>query len=362
MAVEDKACGYTKLSQGKRYLMALDVPEAVSTLAVACELLAKQFGETHVECAEAYYFYGKALLEMSRLESDVLGNALDGVPECDYEDAVEDGQVEDPAKMTEEEIIEVGKRVKEALDFNYETSEIEIKKGEEEESENMDDEAASQEDCEEMEHIGTAPDGIPSSTKEVDDDEPGYLQQAWEMLELAKVIYTKHLETESECQKAGYLKRLSETYLGLGEVSVENENYKQAVEDFNICLDKRRSFLPADSRSIAETYYQLGVAQGYSENFSEALKAMDSAVSVLKTRRDNLQKMESSENLTKEIEDLQELIKDIEEKVEDYHSMKTEVAEKLKERLSGPGGAEINETASTIAVKRKDSVTAAAAN
>merc|ERR1712082_215703 len=80
-ADEQKACGYSQLSLGKRHLLVSDIPEAVSTLALASELLAKQFGETHPECAEAYFYYGKSLLEMSRLESGVLGNALEGVPE-----------------------------------------------------------------------------------------------------------------------------------------------------------------------------------------------------------------------------------------------------------------------------------------
>merc|ERR1712059_111345 len=60
--------------------------------------------------------YGKSLLEMSRLESGVLGNALEGVPEGG--DIVGDPQFEDIENMTAEEKLEVDSKVKEALDFN----------------------------------------------------------------------------------------------------------------------------------------------------------------------------------------------------------------------------------------------------
>ncbi len=44
----------------------------------ACELLSALYGETAYEAADAYYYYGKALLEMARAEAGVFGNALDG--------------------------------------------------------------------------------------------------------------------------------------------------------------------------------------------------------------------------------------------------------------------------------------------
>jgi len=356
---DEKACGYTQLSLGKRHLLVSDVTEAVSTLALACELLAKQFGETNVECAEAYFFYGKALLELSRLESGVLGNALNGVPEGG--DSADDSQVEDPEKMTEDERTEVESKVKEALDFNYQTCEIEVEKAEEE-AEDMDEEGDSQDGEEAMEeafepvHDEKKEDSIPVST----DDEPGTLQQAWEMLELAKIIYTKEMDAVSQDKKVEFEKRLCETFLHLGEVSLESENYDQAIEDMTVCLQKRQASLPADSRSIAETHYQLGVAQYYHGKINEAETSMNNAVSVLNSRIGNLQKMESSENLAKEIKELQDLVKDILENVADNRDMKTPVTKKLKECLSGPGNSD--KTVSNIAVKRKeDCVTAAAA-
>ena len=75
---ERKAAALMALVTGKRHMLVQDIPAAVSSLGEACELLSAEFGETAPECAEAYFYYGKALLEMARLEAGVLGNGLDG--------------------------------------------------------------------------------------------------------------------------------------------------------------------------------------------------------------------------------------------------------------------------------------------
>ena len=117
-------------------------------------------------------------------------------------------------------------------------------------------------------------------------------------------------------------KKICEAYLLLGEVSLENKNYQQAVDDLTICLSKRQANHPSDSRSIAETHYQLGIAQAYNDKYEEAESSMKSAMYVLQTRVVNLQKIESSDNLKKEIIELQDLVKEIKENIVDHDTIK----------------------------------------
>merc|ERR1711874_538066 len=98
---DNKAKAMMSLVSGKRHLLVQDISSAVTSLGEACELLAVEFGDKAPECAEAY-FYGKALLEMFRLEAGVLGNidAEDEESEEKSEDE-EDGE-EDQAEAEAE--------------------------------------------------------------------------------------------------------------------------------------------------------------------------------------------------------------------------------------------------------------------
>merc|ERR1712227_1198318 len=125
--VKDEAA--TLIAVGKRDLLLSNIPDAVSSLAQACEMLSKQFGETNKECAEGYFYYGKALLELTRMESGVLGNALEGVPEEETENNT--SQFEDPAKLTDQEKNEVTDNVAEALEENAKDLEEKAEKAKE---------------------------------------------------------------------------------------------------------------------------------------------------------------------------------------------------------------------------------------
>ena len=265
------------LTLGKRDLLLSNVPDAVTKLAQASELLSKTFGETGPETAETYFYYGKSLLELSRMESGVLGNALEGVPEEDAEGNT--SQFEDPGKMTDQEKDQVNEVVTEAFEENF--KELEEKKAKSEESKKEsaepsaeakeaatekeatkegekdeepmeeDEEGTGEEDegedtGEETEEKGEAEKAEKEGDKKDEEEEPSNLQLAWEMLELAKLVYSKQLEAGAE-NKAHLEERLVSTMLALGEVSIENENYKQAVEDIMECLKKQGHF-PKDAR------------------------------------------------------------------------------------------------------------------
>merc|ERR1712240_394739 len=360
----------TCLTKGKRHLLVNDVPAAVAEFAQACELLSAEFGETAKECAESYYYYGKSLLEMSRLESGVLGNALDGVPE--EEDEANNSKVEDPAKMTEEEKKEVEEKVGEALNQNYDElekkaeeklAEEAAKQGKSEEDEGMEEGDDSQEDDEESpEEMDTEKDAEKKDGDEEksvenkeEEEEPSNLQLAWEMLELAKVVYTKQMESADEKNKKDIEEKLCRSILTLGEVSIENENYSQAVEDIEMCLKKQESF-PKDSRLVAETHYQLGVAQGFNSQFDVAVESLNSAIMIIKDRVKNLKALEkASDEERKEIEELEALIPEIEEKIADTKDMKKEAESKPKEDRTNLEGSAKGDAKSvlSIAVKRK---------
>lgn len=324
------------LLSGKRDFIVQDYASAAASLEEACKLLANLYGETAKECGEAYLFYGRALLELARQESDVLGNALESEEEKeDDDDDEEDGEEE---KSQEGDSAE-----------NEEDAEEDLEKPE----------PALKEDTEPPpSEPGTStagPSGLSSPPKE--EDVPN-LQLAWEVLEIAKNIFKRQAEEETENQNEHRLK-VAEVLLRLGEISLESDNCEQAVEDFSECLKIQMELLEADSRKMAETYYQRGLAYSFGGLYQEAVNDFRDAVRVLELRLDNCNRF-VNENKDKErkgsleddpvwvaereVEDLQLLLPEVRNRVEDTEdtirqdcrALKDATIEKMRERLPAP--------------------------
>merc|ERR1719192_2660571 len=173
------------LAAGKRDLLMSDPNAAVASLALASEFLAAHYGETAFECGETYFYYGKALLELARLESGVLGNLNE-----DGENAEEDD----------------GEAAQEASPQDSEEN------GEKEKVSIEDTNGNADKDKEDAKEEG----------------EPSNLQLSWEMLELAKTIFTKQAESigiinaddqEKQKMKDDIEGRINDTFQTLGELS-----------------------------------------------------------------------------------------------------------------------------------------------
>jgi len=337
-AEERKAEALESLMNGKRDLLCKDIPAAVSSLTEACEELSATCGEKSPECGEAYYYYGKALLEMARLENVVLGNALSGVPQGED---IESPQVEDPDKVTDEERADIEEKVDEALEENFDSCEqaetplltIEAvvedvpmeADGADEKNPEMEVDSQ-EEDAEESEKCDHADDEASAAEHEVKAaEEPSTLQLAWEVLELSKLICKEQLEggktTAAKDTIAAMEKRFCDTYHLLSEVSVESGNYGQAVEDLRVCLERQKAVLPADCRHIAVTQYQLGVALGFDKKYDEAITSLEAAATVLTNMMGNL-KGKSGKLAKMEVTEIETLVPEIKAKIADIVDMK----------------------------------------
>ncbi|XP_034145090.1 histone-binding protein N1/N2 isoform X2 [Esox lucius] len=348
------------IGTGKRHLVMGDAVSAVNVLQEACGMLAKKYGDTADECGDAFFLCGKALLELARMENGVLGNALMGVPE-EEEEVVEDekkpkdSNIESTENVDEKTRDELRVQVYDAMaeeekngekngDLDTHKNSAEETGGEKEEQpdddradeseaakdgekvskeeDNVEDEGTkgsldNEEEDEDGDDEGEGTEEKEDIPEDSDDEEVGNLQLAWEMLEVAKVIYKRKESKEDQLQAA-------QAHLKLGEVAAEAGNYKQAVEDLQECLALQLKHLASDCRLLAETHYQLGLTLcsdcQYSqaiEHFSHSARVITSRLSKLQERLEKAEEHEATPEERKEMEELKALLPEILEKVED---------------------------------------------
>ncbi|XP_077973102.1 protein HGV2-like isoform X2 [Styela clava] len=294
------------MGAGKKHLLCSDYPEAVACFQDACTLLSNKHGQMAQECSDAYYYYGVSLLELARLENGVLGNALKGVPED------EDESDKDEEQFEKADLPEKGDEETKPKDESKTTEEPKQKeeKGEE---------------CakpETSEPPSSKSEPAKEDEAEEDPDDISNMQLAWEMLELAKVLYKKR-----EKSKPNSL-MIAQCHLKLGELGLEVENYPQAIGDFLECLVAQKEHLPETDRKLAETHYNLGLAYSFEKRYDNALEHYQNALNVLESRVELLEELienqegekeKESETIAecKEIGEIKELIPDINSKIED---------------------------------------------
>jgi len=344
------------IESGVELLAAGEIPAAVEELSEACRFLSEEFGECGEECALAYLYYGKALLELGKLENNVLGNALEGFdvsaqPRNGGEKSVESSVVEDVEAMTRDEQEDVEERVAAALEENFEKIDqiAKVHTAAESETDNEADSTDEDETVDEVVGDCATKDENAQATEETDDT--GNLEAAWEVLELAKLLFSKTVARTSGERRVEAEENLCSTMLALAEVSIEIENYVIAVDDLKQCLENCETVLSSNPRYVAEVQYQLGLSLGYLARLPEAEAAVEEAISVLKMRREGLRKESPSETRDKELAELEALILDVGEAKIGLPDI-AERSNKETEGVEGFSKAVDGKAASTIGIKR----------
>lgn len=379
---------------GKKNLFLNKIDESVNNIGDACNIYTSKFGEFDSQCAEVYYFYGRALLELARVESTVLGNALNGVPE--ESGPIDDSRYGNPDDVADDEKEEISEKVIDALcneDKQAEaapaapaaeattekpavaakeaepvpTEAVEPKPAssstekeaaagevEEEEGEDGEEDYDDEEECDE---------DISKNDEQVKDEaeaeEISNLQRSWEMFELAKLVYTKHFENDIPFRN----KRIAECLLKLGEISIEQEIYEQAITDISesVRLQEEQKE-ERDERMLAESFYQLGLAQQFSNLFTEANESYQKSINIVQLRIEKLkakltQLGEDAENESErttvkdEINDLNDLLPEMTSKLEELSEQGQQSMKLIKEAIINNAAGEAVPTMSNGEVK-----------
>lgn len=348
----------TAISQGKRHLLVRDYTAAVTAFAEGLELLSQKHGDCGDELGEPYLLYGRALLGLSREEAGVLG---DGVPGT--EDGDEDVEVDDDEEDNDDEKEEPESTTSDVKDASTDkkTNQTEKSSNDKEsedkkivndkKEEKIDDKSETKVDDKSEAKVDDkkevkVDESLPGSSKDepisngengnaeangadgddeedaddVNEEDAGRgidLQVAWEVLELAKIVFSKRGETG--------IKQLAEAHRLLGEVAMESGNPEVAIADLENALTILEKIEPLDPRSMAELNYQLGLAHSLTNAFDKSINHFNKATTLLEARIKKLEATnESAKENDGEIAELKELLPEILEKIADMKDFKQE--------------------------------------
>lgn len=278
------------ITEGSKFYAAKDFDLAASKYADACAAYNEENG---TDDADLLLLYGKALFQNGVAKSGVLGGVGVG-------NDLEENKNGDQDKSEEEDA--------ENNNFQFEEGFAE----DEEEKENG----------EEQEQ------GL------VEGDDQSDFEAGWEILDLARSIFAEKVELleaevkdltvpylkaddeEPTSEYAIALKKLSETYDLLGEVSLESENFPQAASDLESCLELRQKlYNPKLSALVSESHYKLSLALEFCiEDPSLRKKAatqMKLAIDCVKARAAIQTNKEAKKETTELLRDLEERYKEL---------------------------------------------------
>ncbi|KAI8099377.1 uncharacterized protein BX664DRAFT_321116 [Halteromyces radiatus] len=310
---EENIAIQTLLEEGNKAYASKDYETSTTKFGEACQRLDVLHGELDPRNGDAYFLYGRALLDYAIQQNAVLGQSAQATAE-----EVETQQLE--AKVSSENS-NPRFQIDEKPTFVSDAGNVEDNDDSEEEEENNENQ---------------------------EDD----FETAWDVLDVARVIFEKGEDDESKL-------KLADVLLSLGDVSLETEKFNDALPDFKKAIDIKQSLLQPDDRQLAEAHYKYSLAlELSSDSQGLALDELQKTKTVLKNRIETLEKGDikddnkgkskytPSEAEQKEITEIQDLISDLDEKVVEL-SNRQESEREAEKLLKSLLGGMANETSTT---------------
>ena len=240
-----------------------DFEAAAELYSQATELQAELNGELSVENADLLFAYGKSLYNVAVGKSDVLGSKVAGEqPQAHSNTSQERNATSSGSAAAGEGLI------KNAVTSGLtKTGTDEGKKDRAEAAQNQPyfqfagDENFEEPDSEDDE-------GAEKAGADEDDDD---FANAFEVLDMARILYKKKLGQVDESEDKGkstelpadlthIRERLADTYDLQAEISLEAERFTDAVTDLTVALEMKQSLYPVEDPSVAECHYKLSLA------------------------------------------------------------------------------------------------------
>lgn len=220
----------------------------------ATELQAELNGELSPENADLLYAYGKSLFNVAVSKSDVLGTKVaDPQPQnAPSSNATSTGSIKDTVSNAMAKNARSGKEESTPSETAPSRPFFQFTGDENFVDSDSDDEENGEADGEEEE----------------EDD----FANAFEVLDLARILYVKKLHAAEESNTAKgkstelpadvrhIQERLADTYDLQAEISLEAERFSDAVTDLRTSLDLRNSLFPFEDPSVAECHFKLSLA------------------------------------------------------------------------------------------------------
>ncbi|RKP29201.1 hypothetical protein METBISCDRAFT_19193 [Metschnikowia bicuspidata] len=295
------------INEGSQAYSRKDYDLASSKYADACAALNDEQG---TDSPDLLLLYGKALFQSGVSKSGVLG----GAPPEERKSEEDEGNFEEGIAHEDAVEAEVGQQ------------EQEVEERHEGGNEGQEEEKGEEKGAGERE-------GQPAEEEHSD------FEAAWDILDLARSLFEKRISAEFTELKTPYLasdnaeptsnyvanvKKLSEVYDLLGEVSLESENFVQAAADLESCLQLRlKLYDPELSSMLSEVHFKLSLALEFCSDDptlrGRAAEHVKHAIDILKARTEKeteAAKAKDNEQLLQELEErYDELRKDLEQEI-----------------------------------------------